>query len=384
MKIACFASSFLPSLAANSIQVMRMCEAFAENGHQVELFARRGLPALSNDQLLADYGIKKEFGINLVEAPSRWFVGGMLYGWRAARSLKRLYFKPDLLYGRNIYALLFSALTGIDFCYEAHAAPYNPGRKAIERLLLALPGCRRLVVINNALRDWYLLNFPELARNHRPDIVVAPDGASSPNRSAPPAPTASAKTVIGYAGGLYPGKGIERIAAVAAAMPEFSFMIAGGTSDEVANWQKRCGTNVAFNGYLQPAAVENFLSGCDILLAPYQNRVTTTPQGAGDIAPWMSPLKIFEYMASNRPIIASRLPAIEEILCDNHNALLVAPEDTGAWCAAICRLAASKILRQTLADQASADLTSSYTWKTRAQKVVPTLPRKRCSKPVIK
>ena len=370
MKIACFASSFLPSLAANSIQVMKMCEAFAENGHQVELFARRGLPALSHDQLLASYGIKADFGINLIEAPSRWFVGGMLYGWRAARCLKELNCKPDLLYGRNIYALLFSATTGIDFCYEAHAAPDNPGRKLLERRLFALPGCRCLVVINNALRDWYLLNYPEIARNKHLEIVVAPDGAASANRSAAPGPTASDKPVIGYAGGLYPGKGIERIAEVAAAIPEFSFIIAGGTNDEVASWQQRCGTNVTFTGYLQPAAVENFLYGCDILLAPYQHRVTTTPKGDGNIAPWMSPLKIFEYMASHRPIIASRLPAIEEILRDHHNALLVNPEDNAAWCSAIRRLAANPTLRQTLADQASVDLISSYTWKTRAENLL--------------
>ena len=44
-------------------------------------------------------------------------------------------------------------------------------------------------------------------------------------------------------------------------------------------------------------------------------------------ASYTSPLKLFEYLAAGRPIVASRLPALAEVLEDGINALLVAPED---------------------------------------------------------
>ena len=50
-----------------------------------------------------------------------------------------------------------------------------------------------------------------------------------------------------------------------------------------------------------------------------------------------SPLKLFEYMAAGRAIVASDLPAIREVLRDGENALLVTPGDAerdgGARCA---------------------------------------------------
>ncbi|HAE37816.1 MAG TPA: hypothetical protein DCG57_04155 [Candidatus Riflebacteria bacterium] len=369
MKIAYFSSSSLPSQSANSVQVLKMCEAFAENGHQVELFARPGADLTDVEQLFDHYGCKPVFGINLVSAPAWQAIGGMLFGWRAVARLAQLNFKPDLIYGRNIYALIAAARDNTDIYFEAHAAPYSAGRRYLERMLFALPQFKRLIVINHALRDYYLKAHPQLAHSRKVSVLVAHDGASVPAGGYNRTQNASEnKTIIGYAGGLYPGKGMERIIEIAAKMPDFEFRIAGGSPDEISYWVKRSQSdNVVFSGHLRHAEIAAFLEECDILLAPYQARVTTNPQGIGNISPWMSPLKIFEYMASRRPIIASRLPALEEILVHQQNALLVKPDRTDEWCLAIKSLADSRNLGKKLAEMAYSDLVAQYTWSARAR-----------------
>ncbi len=369
MKIAYFSSSRLPSRSANSVQVMKMCEALAENGHQVELFARSGGIRADTSSILAKYGVKKHFGINLISAPGCWLAGGVIYGLKTIRSMKRLGFAPDLIYGRNIYALLFAANLGTDIIYEAHVAPSHVGRVFLERLLLATTACKQLVVISKALNDYYFEKHRRIIKRNV-KIIMAPDGASIPQQIVSRPENFLTRPVIGYAGSLFPGKGIEMISEIASAMPECSFRIAGGSPEEIAAMQRRNPGNITFSGHLDHAAIPDFLQQCDILLAPYQRRVTTTTDGAGNIAAWMSPLKIFEYMASHRPIVASRIPAIEEVLCDMSTALLVDPSDTAEWCRAIRLLAADATLRNKLARAAATEISDRYSWKNRARLII--------------
>jgi glycosyltransferase involved in cell wall biosynthesis len=84
----------------------------------------------------------------------------------------------------------------------------------------------------------------------------------------------------------------------------------------------------------------------------------------------MSPLKIFEYMASKRPIIATNLPSLREILVDGENAILVPPGSPGALAGAIKRLSGDNALCAKLAENAYLDVSEKYTWKMRAEKII--------------
>lgn len=372
MKIAFAASSRLPSRAANSVQVMKMCEAFAAAGHQVELFARTSEKNVSVTQIFANYGVKPLFGVNFVAAPTIWGAGGAIFGCKVAARLLSGSFKPDIIYGRNIYSLLAGSLTGAKLYYESHATPANAARQLLERILFSLPGFTRLIVINRALQNYYLQTCQQLAASERISTLTAHDGATP--LAAPAALSRSpndSEVVIGYAGGLYPGKGLEIITRLAPAMPQFTFRIAGGSEGEIAAWKSSCpASNLHFVGFLNHTDISSFLSSCDILLAPYQTRVSTNPEGVGNIANWMSPLKIFEYMASGRPIIAAQLPAIAEILNDGVNARLVAPADVAAWCRVIRELAADRQQQKRLAGNAAADLAEKFSWSARARLVL--------------
>lgn len=82
----------------------------------------------------------------------------------------------------------------------------------------------------------------------------------------------------------------------------------------------------------------------------------------------MSPLKIFEYMVSKKPIVASDLPVIHEILNET-NAMLVNPDDPDEWVDAINELRDEKC-REKLAEKAYIDFSNSYTWKQRTELVL--------------
>jgi glycosyltransferase involved in cell wall biosynthesis len=73
-------------------------------------------------------------------------------------------------------------------------------------------------------------------------------------------------------------------------------------------------------------------------------------------------------MASRRPIVASDLPSIREVLRHEENALLVPAGDSDALARAIARIAAEPDLGTRLAERAYADVVS-YSWDRRAQKL---------------
>jgi glycosyltransferase involved in cell wall biosynthesis len=75
-------------------------------------------------------------------------------------------------------------------------------------------------------------------------------------------------------------------------------------------------------------------------------------------------------MARGRPIVASRLPVLEEVLVDGSNALLVEPDHVDAWAHAIRRLLADGQLRDSLGGRARADLEERYSWDVRARTIL--------------
>jgi glycosyltransferase involved in cell wall biosynthesis len=147
----------------------------------------------------------------------------------------------------------------------------------------------------------------------------------------------------------------------------------GGTPEEVARWKSEVpADNLVFYGFVSPDKVYDYMGTFDAMLAPFQPNVLVGDRKV-DIARWMSPLKIFEYMAGGKPIIASNLPVLQEVLTDNENALLTDAADPHGWVAKINRLADDEALRRKLGQQAQKDFFSHYTWEKRAEILLHTL-----------
>jgi glycosyltransferase involved in cell wall biosynthesis len=83
-----------------------------------------------------------------------------------------------------------------------------------------------------------------------------------------------------------------------------------------------------------------------------------------------SPTKLYEYMASGRPIVASRLGQMGEVLTDGESALLVPPDDADALAEAIVRLIDDGCLRARLGQAARAAAEAHHTWRQNAERVL--------------
>jgi glycosyltransferase involved in cell wall biosynthesis len=124
--------------------------------------------------------------------------------------------------------------------------------------------------------------------------------------------------------------------------------------------ERGCASRITFTGLIPPADVAARLRDTDVLILPNPASAISTS--------FTSPLKLFEYMASGRPIVASGLPSLREVLRDGENALLVEPGNAPALTAGIRRIKDDPALGERLARQALADV-QQFTWGRRAERL---------------
>ncbi|MBI4049952.1 MAG: glycosyltransferase [Candidatus Doudnabacteria bacterium] len=144
------------------------------------------------------------------------------------------------------------------------------------------------------------------------------------------------------------------------------FIFVGGTDWDMQRFRPLAEglANVLLLGQKPHDLIPKYLGAADILVLPNS--------GKSDISKYYtSPLKMFEYMAAGKPIVASDLPAIREVLNEN-NAVLVRPDDPQALAQGIKRILENPDLGTKLANQARLDV-ASYNWPARAQKIMMSL-----------
>ena len=364
MKIVYLSDSIIPSRSANSIHVMKMCQAFAHNGHQVVLLAPDNLncePGIDN--IYNFYGVENCF--ELKKLP--WLFGKKaiyLYGLLSAIKAQQL--KPDLAYGRCLKSCFFASLLGLNVIYEAHTLPIKVS-KITARMFQSLKQSKKLkkIVAISAVLAQDFQNKYDISEKL---LKVAHDGADEIKN--PETIELKEEFNVGYIGHLYPGKGMEIVAELVKGCPWAFFHIIGGNESDIKYWQNQLNqfNNIRFYGFIPHSQTASYSLASDVLIAPYQRQVASNC--GGDIAQWMSPLKIFEYMAAGKPIITSNLPVLQEVLTHETTALLYEPEDIQGWIAGLTRLRDNPQLRQYLGDRALVEFQSKYTWFSRANWVL--------------
>lgn len=113
--------------------------------------------------------------------------------------------------------------------------------------------------------------------------------------------------------------------------------------------------HVIFTGGIDHSEVPVAASALDLLVAPYP----TMDQF------YFSPLKVYEYMAAGKPIVASRIGQISDILEDRRTALLVTPGDASAVATAILRLWADRQFAEQLGHAARLEVQAHHSWSHR-------------------
>jgi glycosyltransferase involved in cell wall biosynthesis len=363
MKMVFISSAQVPSDTANSIQVMKVCQAFTQLGHECFLLVPGPQPAgLDQAVLQRHYGLRDLFKMEWLRVRSRRF-----FPWEAVRRAQRL--GADILYVWPLQSAALGLLVGIPSMLELHDFPSGIFGPLWLHLFLALPGRKRLLPITRALRD--ALHLPA-------DLtIVAPDGVDLERYTSLPDP-GSARSALGLpasltvlcSGHLYAGRGVDLFLALAEKFPRLSFVWVGGRPADLKIWLARAEAlslaNVIFTGFVPNELIPLHQAAADILLMPYQRMVTTS--SGGNTTRICSPMKMFEYMAAGRAILTSDLPVLREIL-DETTAVFCPPDDAGAWGSALQVLLTDESRRQALGHRAR-QAVEQFAWVERARRTL--------------
>ena len=370
--------SVLPSRSANAVHVMLQCDGLVEAGAAVTLYAKRATEAEQElaPRLAEAYGVDAR-RLDLVTTYSRSSRGDTLR--IAALALSRVPRAPrdERVLSRNLYAAYaLAVLARRPMLFETHQLESGP-RKHLQQAIMSRPWVTTVAISER------LVECLEEHHGKRPRRTLvlhdaAPDGierlAPASRRLALAAvlgeDTKRWETVCGYFGHLYPGRGLEIIDTMAAQRPGCLFVVFGGNDADVqAHRTANRHENLRFMGHVPHPVARRAMAAVDVLLMPYQRSVSIGVAGH-DTARWMSPMKMFEYLAAGVAVISSDLPVLREVLVHEGNCLLVPADEPMSWIAALDRLSADPSLATALGQRAHADYLREHTWTRRAVRLL--------------
>ncbi len=360
MKIIYLTSARIPDEWAHVTQIMKMCEAFTEAGNEVQLVVPWRAGTRSEDPF-AQACVKPIFAMTRLPCidllPGKQ---GRLLFWLRTFSflvMARLYLalqKYDLLYTRELFVLGAPSKT----VFELHSM------HSVQSALRILKKARGVVAITNGLkRDLVLAGVGDA------HIIVAPDGVSLDDFANPESKTearlrlgiSSTEKVASYIGILDAWKGTETLYRAAKLLaPDVTVVVIGGFNGEERHLAVEH-REVRFLGYRPYRELPGNQQAADVLVLPNSGREAIS-------AKYTSPLKLFTYMASGVPIVASDLPSLREVLSEK-NAFIVSPDDPEALALGIRQALENPDDAETRARQARLDVVD-YTWENRAKRIL--------------
>ncbi|MEK7098903.1 MAG: glycosyltransferase family 4 protein [Patescibacteria group bacterium] len=362
------ANARMPTEKAHGIQIAKMCEAFIEQGVSVELL----LPSRGGDRR----SIREFYGLR-VDVPTRrllvpdWY--GSRIGFVASSFLFALRYFFHLVRRRHIHGERFIIYTtdldqfsfflipflGIPYFVEMHDA-----KKKRWAFRLLFWRARAIIAVNDIIRRQLIAVFSIPAER----IIVRPNGYDAIVFRHPEEKDdarrvlglPSGRKIVVYVGRIYAWKGLDTLIATARLLPDVLFYLVGGTQEALQNIGAtgEISGNLIAAGSWHHTQIPRWLWAADILI------VFGTKKDEYSYF-HTSPMKLFEYMAARRPIIASRTPAIEAVVSDENVFFCMpdSPTDTAEKIRFVLEHPAEAEQKTAIAGQ------NLFSWSTRAEDI---------------
>lgn len=359
-RIAYLAYTRMPTERAHGLQIMETCAAFVREGKEVELIVPTRRNPLRGTDPFVYYGLSERFPITYLETPDllSWGPLGYLISiWWFARVACRHLTRhtAGVVFSRD-ERVLSHLLWHPRVVWESHTGAWNGAARRVAMV------AHRVVVISRGLKQFYQEHDVPEER-----IVVASDGVDLNAFATLPSKhdartrlgLAQGKPVAMYVGKLDGWKGVDTFLE-ASALIDASCVVIGGEEKELPAL-KRQYLQVIFIGPRPYAELPLNLAAADVLVLPNTGKDEVSVR-------FTSPLKLFAYMASERPIVASHLPSLLEVITEDM-AYLVKPDDPSALAEGIREALAHPEEASCRAMRAKAEV-ARYSWDARARAIL--------------
>lgn len=312
----------------------------------------------------------------------------MDYHFRVIERIKKC-FKDnsvDLIYQRhsifNASGVILSSIFNIPLILEVNNsevwAKKNWSRLFFEKLAIkiekfALQNADVIGVVSEVTKE----QIKDLCGNEN-KIVFNPNGVN-PEKFSPEIDgthirkelNLESNFVVGFIGTFTRWHGVETLFDAAVKVIEknenVKFLLIGDgnlkATLELKAHQLKLEDRIIFTGIVPHDRAPEYLAACDVLVSPHLGFEDGTKF-------FGSPTKLFEYMAMGKPIIASDLEQIGEIIIDGVNGLKFSPGDSQKLCDLILKLYSEPELRVKLGKKAREDVIKNFTWKQNAYRVL--------------
>ena len=371
MELKYIANVRLPTEKAHGIQIIKMCEAFAGQGIKVTLIIpqRKQInPDFKNKNIYDYYQVKKNFRIkklfNIDLLPLHQIginAGSLAYTIQEisfAITATLLTFSHQLVYTRSKTTAFLRGILGKRTIYESH----DSVKKTFINQLVAKKSSFVICITKSIQQSWKKLGAKTL---------YAPDGVSKEFFVTITKTTARKKlklsqkqTIVLYTGNLYSWKGVDTLVDSAKLLPQYHFYFVGGSvidhNIQPFRLKTKSTKNIHVIGHRPYKEIPIWLRAADVLILPNSAKTKKAREDT-------SPLKLFEYMASATPILASKVLSLTEIINKNHATFFIPDnfQDLATNTTKVLTTKTAKIKAKSAQKKAR-----TFLWENRAQKIL--------------
>jgi glycosyltransferase involved in cell wall biosynthesis len=377
-----FIRDTLPQPAAHLIQTVQCANAAANLGYPTQLaYVDRGSTAWQpwrwvnpqpqpvNEAFARFFNIQNQ--LDLLPLAMPWPIDRIQHRLTNASTVACKYYWPwhlaactALVHTRDWNFAKAALKQGVPVIFECHHHTERP----FEPEMATHPLLQAVVTVIDTVRE-------SIIRNGVPEkkVVTVPNGFNSQFLTRHPTAAQqwrdrllqdSFTHLVVYAGALHEFKGVDVLLDIAPQFPQVKFALAGGPAEQQRHYGDRIAalglTNVELLGFLEQQDLAHILQAADVLAHPHRS---------GPAATFTSPLKLFDYLASGTPIVATRIPSLDD--------WALAPQ-IAAWCAPDESSAFAKTLGQVLTSHtrpsggfaANPESLQPYSWEARIQTIL--------------
>lgn len=366
MKFLYIANIRLPTEKAHGIQIMEMCSAFFDQGLEVELVVPKRKNIITDDPF-EYHDIKRVFSIRKLPCLDLVRFGRMgflveLFSFTASIIWYSASIKDTVFYTRDELIALVLYLIGKKVVWEGHTGQKN----LVVRMLIRLQV--PIVVITEALKELYISLGVIPSK-----IIVAPDGADIGRFDIPITQREARrelglpldKKIVLYKGHLYERKGAHTLASAAQSLKAMDVVCVfiGGTETDIESFRNEFGgcDNILILGNKSRKETPIYQKAADLLVIPNSAKDDVSKL-------YTSPMKLFGYMASGVPIVASNLPSLREII-DDSLVYFFTPDDPKSL-SEVIEYALGEYEEAKKKGRAALALAEQYSWQKRAKSIL--------------